>query len=142
MAKSVPLTREQLTQIETLYSAGTSQREIARRLDLHHNTVWQHVNDPNFKIKLEDVRAATKRINAVRVREHVEKVHTMIDASLDSKDAFKVKAATGALKDMDQIQAVACGDEAQAGVPVAASPVDLRILIAQLTGTSVPPLSA
>lgn len=128
-----------MTAIETLYAQGVSQREIAKRLELHHNTVWQHVHDPNFRIKLEDVRAATKRINAVKVREHVEKVHAMIDDSLERKDPFKVKAGTGALKDMDQIQAVACGDEAQAGVSAAPSPVDLKVLIAQLTGT--PPAS-
>jgi len=134
--KGAPLSTQQLTQIETLFAAGISQKEIARRMDLHPNTVWSRVNDPSFRIKLEDVRAATKRINAVKVREHVEKVHAMIDDSLEKKDPFRVKAGTGALKDMDQIQAVACGDEAQAGVSApAASPVDLKILIAQLTGS-------
>ncbi|HZI76382.1 MAG TPA: helix-turn-helix domain-containing protein [Gemmatimonadales bacterium] len=135
MARAVPLTREQLTQIETLFSAGVTQREIASRLGLHYNTVWQHVHDPNFRIKLEDVRAATKRVHAVKIREHAEKLHDAIGGALDSNDLFKVKAGTGALKDMDQIQAVACGDEAQAGVPAAVAPVDLKVLIAQLAGS-------
>lgn len=113
-----------------------SQREIANRLDLHYNTVWKHVNDPNFRIKLQDVREATKRINAVKVRENVEKVHNLIEAKLDEGDAHAAKAATGALVQLDQIQAVACGDDTQAGVPQPqTSTADLKVLIAQFLGT-------
>ena len=130
------LSKEQLVQIQTLVSAGVSQREISKRLGIHYNTVWKHVNDKNFRPNLAEVREATKAINAVKVRENVEKVHRVISAKLDDEDAFGAKAATGALKDLDQIQAVACGDEAQAGVAAVPSPVDLKVLIAQLTGTN------
>ena len=139
---SKPLTKEQLVQIQTLTSAGVGQREIARRLGLNRNTVWKHVNDKNFHPNLAEVRAATKEINAVKVRENVEKVHRVISNKLDKADAFGAKAATGALKDLDQIQAVACGDEAQAGVAATPTPVDLKVLIAQLTGTNVPSIGA
>jgi IS30 family transposase len=131
-----PLTKEQLVQIQTLASAGVSQREISKRLNIHKNTVWKHMADPNFRPNLAEVREATKRVNAVKVRENVEKVHRVISDKLDKSDAFGAKAATGALKDLDQIQAVACGDEAQAGVAAAPSPVDLKVLIAQLTGNA------
>src|SRR5258708_40326927 len=73
-----PLTREQLVQIQTLASAGVSQREISKRLNIHKNTVWKHMADPNFRPNLQEVREATKRINAVKVRENVEKVHKVI----------------------------------------------------------------
>jgi hypothetical protein len=137
---SSPLTREQLVQIQTLASAGVSQREISKRLNIHKNTVWKHMADPNFRPNLAEVREATKRVNAVKVRENVEKVHRVISDKLDKSDAFGAKAATGALKDLDQIQAVACGDDAQAGVPQSnPTSVDLKVLIAQLTGgTSYP----
>lgn len=129
-----------MTQIETLFAGGVSQREIARRLDLHYNTVWQHVNDPNFKIKLQDVREATKRVNAVKIRDHAERLHDAIGSALQDGDLFKAKAGTGALKDMDQIQAVACGDDAQAGVPQPhTNTADIKVLIAQLLGSSSQP---
>lgn len=132
--KSKPLTKDQLVQIQTLVSAGVSQREISSRLGIHYNTVWKHVNDKNFRPNLAEVRQATKAINAVQVRQNVEKVHRVISAKLDDDDAFGAKAATGALKDLDQIQAVACGDEAQAGVAAAPAPTDIKLLIQQILG--------
>ena len=129
------ISAETLAAIETLYAANTSQAEIARRLDLSPVTVWKHVHDPNFKIRLDDVRAATKRINAVRIRDHVDKVHDLIGTTAERKEANALKQATGALKDLDQIQAVACGDDQQAGVSAPApTAVDLKVLIAQLRG--------
>jgi hypothetical protein len=136
---STPLTREQLVQIQTLASAGISQREISRRLGIHKNTVYKHMADPNFRPNRVTVREATKDINALKVRDAVEKVHRVISDKLDKSDAFGAKAATGALKDLDQIQAVACGDEAQAGVAPAPTSVDLKVLIQQILGGNAYP---
>ena len=131
------LSREQLTQIETLFAAGYSVRNIAVRVGCNKNTVHKHVTDPNFKLKYEEVRDRSKKINAVKTLKHMERISGLVGKSIQNGDAYAVKAATGAWKDLDQLNAVATGDDRQAGVPLPPpAPQDLKVLIATILGNA------
>ena len=131
------ITREQLTAIETLYAAGVPQAEIAARVKVNKNTVFRHVHDPNFRVDHRDIRERVKAQNATEALKHTAKLHGLIDHTLTRKKPFELKAATGALKDLDQISAVAAGDDKQAGVASAPpAHADLKVLIQQILGTA------
>ena len=129
------LSMEQLKAIELLYAQGRTQKDISERLGIHRNTVWKHVSDPNFGIDRAKSREVVKNISARRLVKSIEKTHDLLDATLTEGDAYKAKAAAGTLKELDQVHAVACDDDRQAGVAVAATPVDLKVLIQQILGT-------
>lgn len=125
------LTREQLVAIETLRAHGKSVRQIAKEVGCNPGTVQKHVSDPNFAIKLPEVREAFKRQSAVKSLEVQQGTYRLAQQAIQKGNPFALKAATGAAKDLDQINSVATGDTQQAGVASPPpTPVDLKVLIA------------
>ena len=123
------LSMEQLKAIELLYAQGRTQKDISERLGIHRNTVWKHVSDPMFKIDRRSTRDAVKNIHARRLVKSIDKAHDLLDATLTEGDAYKAKAAAGTLKELDQVHAVACDDDRQAGVAVTLPPAESNTLV-------------
>ena len=129
------LNKEQLLQIENLRAAGRPIREIAKQVGCSPNTVLKHVHDPNFKVDISGSRKRLKELHAQEAVRTAEKTYRMADRALVKGKAFELKAATGALKDLDQLSAVAAGEDKQAGVPSAPpTAIDLKVLIQQILG--------
>jgi len=59
--KTTLVEEEKLSRVENIVvglATGLNQRELARRLGYHHNTVWKFAHRPDVASKVEQLRAA------------------------------------------------------------------------------------
>lgn len=121
-------------EIRSLLRQGLSNAEVARRTEVHVNTISRYANDPALVADLKQVREDVKKVQLVRGARLQEKAWDLVEAQTGKKgDPRGFKDAMQGIQALEQVTAGASGETQRVEVGGQVN-VDVRAILAQVFG--------